>query len=235
MKDKSSLKPVALGAAFAVVLVIAIAAALPRSIGNNRPAAPPAAQAQQTLPLTKVRVPAGKQAATFAAGCFWSMEAIFKQLKGVESVVPGYAGGYVANPSYESVEFSNTGHAETIEIVFDPLVISYRELLDVLLTVRNPTTLNQQGPDRGPQYRSVIFFHNSAQQQAAQEAIRDIAARHIWDGDIVTEIAPFKNFYRAEDYHLDYYNRHPDEPYCRTVVKPEIEDFREKFSAKLKS
>lgn len=175
-----------------------------------------------------------KEVATFAAGCFWSMEAIFKQLKGVIKVEPGYAGGKVAHPSYEDVETGTTGHAESLNIVFDPAVISYRDLLDVLLTVRNPTTPNKQGPDEGPQYRFVIFYRNEGQHRAATEMIHRFTEQHIWPNPIVAEITPFTNFYRAEDYHLDYYRLHPDQPYCRYVIAPEIAEFRAKFKSKLK-
>jgi peptide-methionine (S)-S-oxide reductase len=185
-------------------------------------------------PLTKMQAPKNREVATFAAGCFWSMEAIFKQLKGVEKVEPGYAGGNKANPSYEEVETGQTGFAETANITFDPKVITYRDLLTVLLTVRNPTTLNKQGPDEGPQYRSVIFYHNPQQKKAAQDTIAKFTSSHVWKDPIVTKVTPFTNFYRAEDYHLDYYNRHPNEPYCQFVVAPEIKEFREKFASKLK-
>lgn len=176
----------------------------------------------------------GKESATFAAGCFWSMEAIFKQLKGVVDVKPGYSGGNLKNPSYEQVETGTTGHAESINIIYDPRVISYRDLLEVLLTVRNPTTLNRQGPDEGPQYRSIIFYRSEAQRQIAEKAIQDFTAKKVWPDPIVTEIQPFQKFYRAEDYHLNYYNLHPDQPYCAAVVRPEIEEFQEKFKDKLK-
>jgi len=188
-----------------------------------------------STPPKPARVPAGKEVATFAAGCFWSMEAIFKQLKGVETVEPGYAGGKLADPSYEQVETGTTGHAESVNIIFDPKVISYRDLLRVLLTVRDPTTLNRQGPDEGPQYRSIIFYHNEQQRRIAQEMIQKITAEHLWPNPIVTTVTPFTNFYRAEDYHLDYYRRHPDEGYCRFVIAPEIATFRQKFRAKLKN
>ena len=176
----------------------------------------------------------GQQTATFAAGCFWSMEAIFKQLKGVASVEPGFAGGKTKNPTYAQVEEADTGHAETVNILFDPKVISYRDLLEVLLTVRNPTTPNKQGPDEGPQYRSVIFARNAGQKQEALAAIKQFTAKRIWNAPIVTEVAPLKTFYRAEDYHLDYYNLHPQQPYCAGVIAPEIAEFRAKFAGKLK-
>ena len=175
-----------------------------------------------------------KQTATLAAGCFWSMEAIFKQLKGVEKVTSGYAGGKLTNPSYEDVETGNTGHAETLNIVFDPSKISFKDLLEVLLTIRNPTTLNQQGNDVGSQYRSVIFYHNPEQRKDAIEMIKKINASHIWHDLIVTAVTPYSNFYPAEQYHVDYYHKHPDEGYCRVVIAPEIAEFRQKFRSKLK-
>lgn len=175
-----------------------------------------------------------REIATFAAGCFWSMEAIFKQLKGVEKAEPGYAGGKLVKPSYEQVETGKTGHAESLNITFDPKVITYRDLLEVLLTVRNPTTPNKQGPDEGPQYRSIIFYRNEAQHKAATEMIAKFNAEHVWPDPIVTEVTPFTNFYRAEDYHLNYYNLHPEERYCKYVIAPEIAEFRAKFRSKLK-
>ena len=185
--------------------------------------------------MSKTGKPAvSKEVATFAAGCFWSMEAIFKQLKGVEKAEPGYAGGKVAKPSYEQVETGTTGHAESLNITFNPNVITYRDLLDVLLTVRNPTTRNQQGPDEGPQYRSIIFYRSPEQKQAAEEMIKKVTQSKVWSDPIVTEVKPFSAFYRAEDYHFDYYNLHPDQGYCRNVIAPEIAEFRAKFKSKLK-
>ncbi len=185
-------------------------------------------------PAAEAPTPAGREKATFAAGCFWSMEAIFKQLKGVDKAEPGYAGGKLANPSYEQVETGETGHAESLNITFDPKVISYRQLLTVLLTTRDPTTKNKQGPDEGPQYRSIIFYRSEAQRQAAAETVQKINDSHLWSGPIVTEVQPFAKFYRAEDYHLDYYNRHPNQPYCAGVISPEIVEFRTKFKSLLK-
>lgn len=179
-------------------------------------------------------VPPGKEAATFAAGCFWSMEAIFKQLRGVEKAEPGYSGGKVANPSYEQVETGTTGHAESLNIIFDPKVISYRDLLEVLLTVRDPTTLNRQGNDEGPQYRSIIFYRNEEQKKIAREMIAKFTSMKVYSRPIVTEIQPYAAFYRAEDYHLDYFRLHPNQPYCKFVVAPEVKEFQQKFKAKLK-
>jgi peptide-methionine (S)-S-oxide reductase len=179
-------------------------------------------------------VPAGQEEATFAAGCFWSMQAIFEQLKGVDKVMPGYAGGKTVNPSYEQVETGLTGHAETLDIVYDPKVISYKELLDVLLTSRDPTSLNRQGPDEGTQYRSVIFYHNAAQKQAAEAMIAQFNAQHVWQRPIVTRVTAYTHFYPAEAYHYDYYKKHPDEGYCAEVIAPEVAQFRAKFKSLLK-
>jgi peptide-methionine (S)-S-oxide reductase len=185
-------------------------------------------------PITTIQAPPGKEVATLAAGCFWSMEAIFEQLKGVEKVESGYAGGHVANPSYKKVCTGTTGHAEAVSIVFDPKVVSYRELLQVMLTVRDPTTLNRQGPDVGTNYRSVIFYHNKKQQEAAQEAIREITAAKIWKSPIVTEVVPFSNFYQAENDHRDFYRRHPQDGYSRQVIAPKLADLRVKFASRVK-
>ncbi len=177
---------------------------------------------------------ATRETATFAAGCFWSMEAIFKQLKGVVSATPGYAGGKSAHPSYEQVETGTTGHAESLNIVYDPNVITYRDLLDVLLTMRDPTSVNRQGNDEGPQYRSIIFVRSAEQRKDAKEMIAKFNATHVWPRPIVTEIQPYSQFYQAENYHFDYYRLHPGEGYCRTVIAPEIAEFRTKFKSKLK-
>ena len=172
--------------------------------------------------------------ATFAAGCFWSMEEIFRQIKGVQRVDPGYAGGKKANPSYEEVETGTTGHAETLNIVFDPAVVSYNDLLRVLLTIRNPTTVNKQGNDEGPQYRSIIFYRSEAQKKTAESAIRKFTEAKVWNAPIVTQIAPFSAFYKAEKYHYGYYQLHPEEAYCKYVIAPEITEFRTKFKSLLK-
>ena len=208
-----------------------LTAVLVSSLGVASLAAPAPGQGAGAVP----KAAPTREVATFAAGCFWSMEAIFKQLKGVEKAEPGYAGGKVARPSYEQVETGTTGHAESLNIVFDPKVITYRDLLEVLLTVRNPTTPNKQGPNEGPQYRSIIFYRNEAQHKAAIEVIQKFTKEHVWANPIVTEVAPFTNFYRAEDYHFNYYNLHPDVPYCHYVIAPEIAEFRAKFKSRLKN
>jgi peptide-methionine (S)-S-oxide reductase len=191
--------------------------------------------AQQPTSQTPPAAKPVRQTATIAAGCFWSMEAIFKQLKGVEKVLPGYAGGRLANPTYEDVCTGSTGHAESINVTFDPAVITFKDLLEVMMTVRDPTTLNRQGNDEGNEYRSVIFYRDEQQRKDALEMIKKINDSHIWANRVVTEVKPFKNFFRAEDYHLDYYKKHPTQGYCRVVIAPEIAEFREKFHEKLKN
>jgi peptide-methionine (S)-S-oxide reductase len=158
---------------------------------------------------------------------------VFEQLKGVEKVESGYSGGTVANPSYEQVCTGNTGHAEVSQITFDPKVISLKTILEVFFTVHNPTTLNRQGNDVGSQYRSVIFYRDAEQKAAAQQVIKDIAAAKIWDGPIVTEVTPFKVFYRAEDYHQEYFRLHGSQPYCQLIIAPKVAKFREHFRSLL--
>jgi peptide-methionine (S)-S-oxide reductase len=215
---------------------LALGAALASAtLGNPGSVAARDAAPKSKTPTTKMQTPRGKEIATLAAGCFWSMEAIFEQLKGVESVEPGYAGGNVANPSYEQVCSETTGHAETVNIIFDPKQISYSELLKIMLTMRDPTTLNRQGPDAGESYRSVIWTHGKKQQETAQKMLKEIAESKIWSAPLVTPATPFLNFYRAEDYHRDYYRLHPNVGYSQMVIAPEIADLHEKFPADLKS
>ena len=171
--------------------------------------------------------------ATFGAGCFWCVEAIFSELKGVEEVVPGYCGGDVENPDYKLVCTGTTGHAEVCQIYYDPEQISYDELLEVFWTTHDPTTLNRQGNDVGTQYRSVIFYHNEEQKKSAIESKANVATK-IWDKRIVTEISPYKNFYLAEDYHQDYFANNPNQGYCRIVIEPKVLKFRKLFKDKLK-
>lgn len=178
--------------------------------------------------------PPGKETAVFAGGCFWCTEAIFRQLKGVESVEPGYAGGHTANPSYEQVCTGTTGHAESIRIVFDPKVISYHDLLRIFFTTHDPTTLNRQGADVGTQYRSAVFYHSPQQKEAAQEVIHEIDKTHVWPARIVTEVTPLTNFYVAEDYHKDYFARNSKQPYCQIVIAPKVAKLREHYRSKLK-
>jgi peptide-methionine (S)-S-oxide reductase len=187
---------------------------------------------QEPDPMTEV--PEGREIATVANGCFWCTEAIFTELKGVEKVVSGYSGGQVANPTYRAVCEGTTGHAEAIRIVFDPKVISFRELLEVFFTTHDPTTLNRQGNDVGTQYRSAIFYHDAEQKATAEEVIREFEQKHIWNNPIVTEVTPYSNFYPAEDYHQEYFANNPNAGYCRVVIEPKVTKFREKYREKLK-
>lgn len=175
-----------------------------------------------------------KQVATLGGGCFWCTEAIFTELKGVEKVESGYAGGTVANPSYQLVCTGTTGHAEAVQITFDPKVISYRDLLRIFFTVHDPTTPNRQGADVGTQYRSVIFYHDEEQKKAADEVMKEVTAQKIWDAPLVTELVPAKPFYKAEDYHQEYFANNPNQGYCRIVIAPKVAKFREHYREKLK-
>jgi peptide-methionine (S)-S-oxide reductase len=173
--------------------------------------------------------------ATFGSGCFWCTEAVFSELQGVLKVVPGYTGGKVANPTYEDVCSGSTGHAEVAQITFDPSVISYRELLEVLFSTHDPTTLNMQGADEGTQYRSVIFYGDQEQKMQAEGIIRELTADHAFPNPIVTDVAPLGAFYQAEDYHREYYRRNPAKPYCQAVIAPKLAKFRVHWKAKLKA
>jgi peptide-methionine (S)-S-oxide reductase len=174
------------------------------------------------------------QKATFGSGCFWCTEAIFERLNGVVSVESGYSGGDVENPTYEQVCAAKTGHAEVTQITFDPEVISFDELLEVFWKTHDPTTLNRQGNDVGPQYRSVIFYHNNEQKQLAERYKAELDKSGAWDKPIVTEISPFKNFFKAENYHQDYFENNPSQPYCSFVIAPKVEKFEKVFKNKLK-
>ncbi|MHA2312158.1 MAG: peptide-methionine (S)-S-oxide reductase MsrA, partial [Candidatus Thorarchaeota archaeon] len=160
---------------------------------------------------------------TLAAGCFWCVEAVYQQLKGVNSVVSGYSGGHVENPSYKQVSTGTTGHAEVCHIEFNPDQITFDELLEVFFETHDPTTLNRQGNDIGTQYRSAIFYHNDAQKEAAERFIDKINASGAWKNPVVTEIVPFTKFYRAEDYHQNYFRNNPNQQYCRLVIKPKLD------------
>ncbi|HEV8401333.1 MAG TPA: peptide-methionine (S)-S-oxide reductase MsrA [Gemmatimonadales bacterium] len=173
--------------------------------------------------------------ATLAGGCFWCLEAVFQQLRGVTKVVSGYTGGSVPNPSYQAVCTGTTGHAEVTQVTFDPAVIAYRDLLDIFFTIHDPTTVNRQGNDEGTQYRSAIFYHSPAQKAEAERTIKDLEAEKVWDDPIVTEVVPLEKFYAAENYHQDYYARNPDQAYCRAVIAPKVAKLRSKYFEKLKS
>lgn len=172
--------------------------------------------------------------ATLAGGCFWCMEAIFKRLKGVISVASGYAGGEMDNPAYEAVSSGTTGHAEAIQITFDPKIISYEKLLDVFWHLIDPTTLNKQGADVGTQYRSVIFYHDEEQKRIAEASKKQIERSGMYKDPIVTQIVPFRSFYKAEDYHQNYYERNSDAPYCRIVIDPKIQKLMTEFTDNVK-
>lgn len=171
------------------------------------------------------------ETATIGGGCFWCLEAIFNELRGVNKVVSGYSGGIVPDPSYSQVCTGTTGHAEVIRIEFDPKIVSFRELLEVFFIIHDPTTLNRQGQDVGTQYRSVIYYHTPEQKEIAEEEIARLKAEKIHDAPIVTEVKPFEAFYPAEEYHQKYFEREHDQPYCRVVIAPKLEKFRRKYTA----
>lgn len=172
--------------------------------------------------------------ATFGAGCFWCVEAVFQQLRGVQTVESGYSGGHTQNPTYKEVCTGMTGHAEVCQITYDPSVISFTELLEVFWKTHDPTTLNRQGGDVGTQYRSAIFFHSKDQQLLAEEMKEKLDAAKIWNDPLVTEIVPFVEFYKAEAYHQEYYSQNASQPYCSLVITPKLEKFRKVFADKLK-
>ena len=174
------------------------------------------------------------EVATLAGGCFWCTEAAFSIIKGVERIEPGYTGGSVPNPSYEQVSTGTTGYAEAAQIFFDPKVISYREILEVFFAMHDPTSLNRQGADIGPQYRSTIFYHNQEQKAIAEKLIDELNKEGIWSKPIVTSVEPLKVFYNAETYHKDYYKKHPKEPYCQAVIAPKIAKLQQRFLDKIK-
>ena len=173
------------------------------------------------------------ETATLAGGCFWCLEAAFMDLRGVHRVESGYSGGQMENPSYEAVCGGRTGHAEVVQIDFDPALVSFRDLLDVFFTIHDPTTRDRQGADVGPQYRSAIFYHSDAQKTVAEQVVAGLEADGVWSG-IVTEIAPFSRFWPAEAYHRDYYNRNTSQPYCRAVIAPKIAKLRKYHLDKLR-
>ncbi|SHM71690.1 peptide-methionine (S)-S-oxide reductase [Cyclobacterium lianum] len=188
----------------------------------------------QDLPKTPLHIPDNKAVATFGTGCFWCTEAVFQKLNGVESVQSGFSGGHLENPSYKEVVTGTTGHAEVVQLVFDPKVIGFSELLEVFWSSHDPTTLNRQGADVGPQYRSAIFYHTPEQKQAAEHMKASLDADKAFDRPIVTEITPFANFYPAEDYHTNYFEMNGHQPYCQMVIRPKVEKFKKHFAEKLK-
>jgi peptide-methionine (S)-S-oxide reductase len=184
--------------------------------------------------LQEATVPQTKEIATLAGGCFWCLEAVYHELNGVEDVVSGYSGGKTPNPSYEMVCAGTTGHAEVVQLTFNPKVISFEEILEVFFTIHDPTTLNRQGPDVGTQYRSAIFYHTPEQRAIAERMMADLRAAHVWDAPIVTELKPFDKFYPAEAYHQEYFKRNPSQAYCRISISPKVAKFRKRFLDKLR-
>jgi peptide-methionine (S)-S-oxide reductase len=185
--------------------------------------------------MDKPAAPGKTETIILAGGCFWCLEAVFDNLKGVTDVVSGYSGGQTANPSYEMVCSGRTGHAEVVQVTFDPQQISLREILEVFFTVHDPTTLNRQGADVGTQYRSAIYYHSDEQKAAAEAVIQAFTAEKVWGKPIVTEVAPFKAFYPAEEYHQEYFARNPEQGYCQIVIAPKVVKFRKKFADRLKA
>jgi peptide-methionine (S)-S-oxide reductase len=181
---------------------------------------------QNNSPLTEI--------ATLAGGCFWCLEAVYLELSGVLKVASGYSGGNIPNPSYEQVCADTTGHAEVVQITFDPAVVSFRELLEVFFTIHDPTTLNRQGGDAGRQYRSAVFYHTADQKTITSQVIADLEAERVWPDPIVTEVTPFSVFYPAEAYHQNYFANNPGQGYCRAIIAPKVAKFRHKFMQKLK-
>jgi len=175
-----------------------------------------------------------RETATLGGGCFWCVETVFNDLQGVESAISGYSGGPAPNPSYKQVCTGTTGHAEVVQVTFDPSVVTFRQILEVFFTIHDPTTLNRQGNDMGTQYRSAIFYHSPEQKATAEDVIREFTTARMWGNAIVTEVTPFKVFYPAEDYHQRYFEHNPDQPYCRVVVAPKVAKFRKQYMSRLK-
>jgi peptide-methionine (S)-S-oxide reductase len=177
----------------------------------------------------------GKDVATLGGGCFWCTEAVFSELRGVEKVESGYSGGTVADPTYRQVCTGNTGHAEVVQITYNPEVISFKELLKIFFTSHDPTTLNRQGADVGTQYRSTILYHNSEQKKIAEQVIKEVKSARIWDKPIVTEVKQFEAFYKAEDLHQEYFKQNPGQAYCQLVIAPKVAKLRKQYREKLKA
>jgi peptide-methionine (S)-S-oxide reductase len=177
---------------------------------------------------------ASLEVATLAGGCFWCLEAVFREVAGVENVVSGYTGGTTANPTYEQVSSGKTGHAEAVQVSFDSSKISYREILEIFFSIHDPTTMNQQGADIGTQYRSTIFYHSEQQKAIAEELIAELNKAHLWKKPIVTQIVPLHTFYPAEDYHQGYFTKHPEQGYCQAVISPKVSKFRQQWLKRLK-
>lgn len=182
----------------------------------------------------RIDLTAGKELATLAGGCFWCLEAVFQEVEGVEKIISGYSGGTTINPSYNKVCTGSTGHAEAVQLTFAPDKISFQRVLQIFFAVHDPTSLNRQGADVGTQYRSAIFYHSQEQKAAAEKVIQELNAAHAWKSPVVTEVTPFQAFYPAEDYHQEYFNRNPSQPYCRMVIAPKLDKFCKQFPEKVK-
>ena len=180
------------------------------------------------------QISADREVATLGGGCFWCLEAVYDDLRGVEDVVSGYSGGRVPNPSYQAVCTGTTGHAEVVQLAFDPQAISFQEILEVFFTIHDPTTLNRQGADTGPQYRSAVFYHSPEQKATVENVIAELSAQKLWPAPMVTQVVPFEVFYSAEDYHQEYFARNPDQGYCQIVIAPKVAKFRKRWLARLK-
>jgi peptide-methionine (S)-S-oxide reductase len=189
----------------------------------------------ENLPTTIVEVPEGLEVATLGGGCFWCTEAIYQDLIGVEKVLSGYSGGYLAKPTYKQVTSGTSGHAEVIQVFYDPAIISFDEILEIFWSTHDPTTLNRQGADVGPQYRSAVFYHSESQKEKAERYKNKLNESGAFDKAIVTEVTPFSNFYVAEDYHQNYFKDNGMQPYCQFVIRPKVEKFRKVFAEKLKN
>ena len=176
--------------------------------------------------------PTNREVATLAGGCFWCLEAVFREVKGIDKAVSGYSGGTAVNPTYAQVCGGATGHAESVQLTYNPKKISFREILAIFFSVHDPTTFNRQGADVGTQYRSAIFYHNERQKAEAEEAIRQLNTSGAWGAPLVTGLEPFKNFYPAEEYHQDYFARNPEQPYCSVVIAPKLDKFRKQYLKK---
>jgi peptide-methionine (S)-S-oxide reductase len=186
------------------------------------------------LPKTEMQVPSGYEVATLGSGCFWCIEAIYQDLQGVAQVKSGYSGGHVDNPTYKQVTSGTTGHAEVIQFLYDPKLISFTDVLEIFWSTHDPTTLNRQGADVGPQYRSAVFYHSEAQREEAQRYKEKLNEAKVFPRPIVTEITPFHNFYVAEDYHQNYFKENGMQPYCQVVIRPKVEKFKQVFADKLR-
>jgi peptide-methionine (S)-S-oxide reductase len=222
---------------FALAFITASAAACksqPKAEGDTNKVQQIFATANSESTTTMTDTTKTTDTATFGSGCFWCVEAVFQDLEGVQSVTSGYSGGKIANPTYREVCSGLTGHAEVIQIVYNPQIISFDELLEVFWQTHDPTTLNQQGADHGTQYRSAVFYHSAEQKQLAEKYKKELDASGAFSNPIVTEITPFSVFYKAEDYHQSYYNENGNEPYCRIVIQPKVEKFKKVFKDKLK-